>query len=147
MKGVEMSNMTFFIGGIIQGSIGEKKIHSQDYRERIKKIILKKYADANVICPFSQHPESINYGYEKGKKTFFNLVETASGADVLIAYLPEASMGTGIEMWEAKKKGKFIVSISPLEINWCVKFLSDVICSDINEFEEWILQGDIQENI
>ena len=96
MKGVEMGNMTFFIGGIIQGSIGEKKIHSQDDRERIKKIILKKYADANVICPFSQHPESINYGYEKGKKTFFNLLETAYDEDVINAYLPEAISATGM---------------------------------------------------
>ena len=116
----------------------------QDYREKIKEIILKKYKDADVICPFSQHPDSINYNYEKGETTFFNLVETASQSDVLIAYLPEASMGTGIEMWEAKKKGRFIVSISPLEINWCVKYLSDVICRDIEEFERYISGGKLK---
>lgn len=144
MKGGEMRKLTFFIGGIIQGSIGEKKIHSQDYRERIKEIILKEYENAKVICPFSQHPDSINYNYKKGKKTFFNLVEIASQSDVLIAYLPEASMGTGIEMWEAKKKGRLIISISPLEINWCVKYLSDVICRDIEEFEKFILDGNLK---
>lgn len=139
-----MKKLTFFIGGIIQGSIADKKIHSQDYRKKIKTILMAKYKDAEIICPYSNHPNSINYDDDKGKKTFFELMETASNADILIAYLPEASMGTAIEMWEAKKKGRFVISISPLGINWCIKYLSDIICKDMNEFEDFIEKSNLK---
>ena len=44
--------------------------------------------------------------------------------DVVLAFLPEAWMGTAIEMWHAFHQGKAVVTISPLAHNWAVQFLS-----------------------
>ena len=55
--------------------------------------------------------------------------------DVLLAFVPEASMGTAIEMWEAHQHGAAVITISPLKHNWAVKFLSHALYADLPEFE------------
>jgi hypothetical protein len=47
--------------------------------------------------------------------------------DLLIAFVPEATMGTAIEMWEAARHGRVVVTISPLDLNWAVQFCSDLV--------------------
>lgn len=137
-QGSHKDRLTFFLAGIIQGSISDKKIHPQDYRHSIKQTIKKHFPNSHIVCPIEQHPDSINYSYEKGNRIFLELVETAARADVLVAYLPEASMGTGIEMWEAKRSGKIIIAVSPLTENWVVKFLADAVCSSVDELEKFL---------
>jgi hypothetical protein len=61
--------------------------------------------------------------------------------DVLIAYVPEASMGTAIEMWEAHRHGRTVVTISPLKHNWAVRFLSHELYPDLDEFERALSDG------
>jgi hypothetical protein len=61
--------------------------------------------------------------------------------DVLLAFVPEASMGTAIEMWEAHRHGAAVITISPLKHNWAVKFLSDALFADIPAFEAALRSG------
>ena len=130
--------MRFFIAGIMQGSRQDPDICSQDYRTAIREIILQKYSQAEIICPFDLYPESPYYGPEDGKRTFLDLVNRAKEADFLIAYLPEASMGTAIEMWQAYGEGVPILSISPMAENWVIKFLSARTFATLQEFAEFV---------
>ena len=45
------------------------------------------------------------------ERTLLEMAEEAARADVLIAYVPEASMGTAVEIWEAYRAGKPILTI------------------------------------
>lgn len=130
--------MRFFIAGIMQGSRQDPDICSQDYRTAIREIILQKYPQAEIVCPFDLYPESPYYGPEDGKRTFLDLVNRAKEADFLIAYLPEASMGTAIEMWQAYGEGVPILSISPMAENWVIKFLSARTFATLQEFAEFV---------
>jgi hypothetical protein len=130
-----------FIAGIMQGSRQGDDICAQDYRTAIRGIVLEKYPEAEVVCPFELYPESPYYGPEEGKRTFLDLTDRAKEADFLIAYLPEASMGTAIEMWQAYGAGVRILSISPMVQNWVVKFLSDRVFATMDEFADFVASG------
>ena len=68
--------------------------------------------------------------------------------DVVIAFVPEASMGTAIEMWEAHEHGcGIVIAISPLSHNWTVRFCSHIIFLDINAFETELSSGVLEERI
>jgi hypothetical protein len=131
----------FFIAGIMQGSRLDDDICAQDYRTAIRGIVLDQYPEADVICPFELYPDSPYYGPEEGKRTFLDLVDRASEADFLIAYVPEASMGTAIEMWQAYGAGARILSISPMSENWVVKFLSERVFATMEEFADFVASG------
>lgn len=133
--------MVFFLSGIIQGSLPGKNIHKQDYRKEIKELLKKHFHGAHIYCPVENYPGSPDYDDVKGKDIFFNLLRKASEVDVLVAFLPEASMGTAIEMWEAYKRENVILCISPLINNWVVKYLCTAIFEDIAEFDNYIREG------
>ena len=67
--------------------------------------------------------------------------------DVLLAFVPEASMGTAIEMWEAHQHGAAVITVSPLRHNWAVKFLSHAIYGDLGEFEAAVTSGEVARRI
>ena len=136
--------MRFFIAGIMQGSRQDDDICGQDYRTTIREIILREYPEAEVVCPFELYPDSPYYGPEEGKRTFLDLIDRAKEADFLVAYLPEASMGTAIEIWQAYRAGARILSISPMAENWVVKFLSDRVFATVEEFEQYIGSGGLK---
>jgi nicotinamide-nucleotide amidase len=133
--------LRFFVAGIMQGSRQDDDICDQDYRTAIREIIVRHCPGAEVVCPLELHPDSIGYGYEQGKETFLELAERAAQADILVAYLPEASMGTAIEMWHAYSAGARILTISPMAENWVVKFLSDRVFPTTEEFAEFLAEG------
>ena len=136
--------MRVFIAGIMQGSIVEKSLHGQDYREEIRAIVQRALPDAEIYDPRGAHKNSLNYSLESGKETFLRHNRMcAEEVDLLIAYLPEASMGTAIEMWEAWKNGAFVISISPMTRNWAVKFLSQKIYPDLAAFTEAAQSGEL----
>ena len=135
--------MRVFICGIIQGSLSELAVHGQDYRERLKQVIEKHLPSAEVYCPVSLHPESLSYDDARAFEVLDESVEAARESDLLIAYLPEASMGSAIEMWEAKKAGAKIISITPLKPNWVVRYASDIVLETIEELEELLKTGAI----
>ena len=133
--------MKLFLAGIMQGSRLDNAIHSQDYRKAIREALQQRYHDVELFCPYEMHPNSVDYDDEKGKLTFLDLVRTASESDGVIAYVPEASMGTAIEIWEAYRAGKPIWIISPLTANWVIRFLSTQIFRDIDEFVALVSSG------
>ncbi len=135
---------TFFLAGIIQGSIPDSAIHPQEYRKRLKEVLLKHVPGADVYCPIEHHPQSLGYSEAKGLEVFFGHVEQAAGSDCLIAFVPEASMGTAVEMWEAHRRGTPVMVISPLRENWVVKFLSTRIFEDLDVFEAFVRSGELE---
>lgn len=135
--------LKFFIAGIIQGSRPDG-IHHQDYRDRLKHILKAAFPDDEVFCPFENHPESIDYGDEQASRVFFELMAAAAQADVLVAYVPEASMGTAIEMWQGYQSGRVVVAISRLHKNWVVKFLAHHVCTDLDAFEAFVADGGLR---
>jgi hypothetical protein len=101
-----------FIGGIMQGSKREMAVHDQDYRRDLAAIVHR------------YHPA-------------FEIVDPAA----LIAYLPEASLGTAIEIWRAHDAGKPVLVISPMGSNWMLWATATHLFPDIPAFERFIAEG------
>lgn len=134
---------TFFVAGIIQGSLKEAEIHSQSYRERIVGLLREAFPDDEVYCPIESYPNSLAFSDDDAQATFLGLMARAGEADVLVAFVPEASMGTAIEMWQAHRRGRLIVTVSPLSLNWAVRFLSTALLPDIEAFERYVGSGEL----
>jgi hypothetical protein len=133
--------MRVFLAGIIQGSNPGRELHDQSYRDRLKQILHTYLPEAELQCPIELHPSGIDYGPEEQRRAFFGLVEAASQADLLIAYLPEASLGTAIEMWEAYHHGRVVVTITPMRENWVINLLSQAVLPSIEAFEAFVREG------
>ena len=133
--------MHVFIAGIMQGSRHDHLIDSQDYRDRISKALQAQVPGVKISDPFALHPGSVDYGPELVRETFESLTSLAGEADVLIAFLPKASMGTAIEMWTAYHAGKYIIAVTPLEHNWVIKVTADEILPDLDSLLERIENG------
>ena len=125
-----------FLAGIIQGSKRDKTIHSQDYRERIISAIESAFPDAVIYNPFDGHEKSNEYDDQKGKETFFSAIEEIKKCDLMVAYLPHASLGTAIEIWECYKLGIPVWTITSMKTNWVVRFCSEKIFDDIESFAQ-----------
>ena len=114
--------MRFFLAGIMQGSHAAARCHDQDYRAHIARLIETHFPDADVYDPHAKHSTSLDYTHETGREVFFRHNFLCREVDVLVAFVPEASMGTAIEMWEAYQHRAAVITISPLKHNWAVKF-------------------------
>jgi hypothetical protein len=130
--------MRVFLCGIIQGSRPDLSVHEQSYRDDLRRLVEKYLPEAEVYCPVSLHPESPSYDDPRAFEVLEESVEAARASDLLIAYVPEASMGSAIELWEAKRAGVRVVTISPLKDNWVVRYASDIILSDFAEIEGFL---------
>ena len=137
--------MRVFICGIIQGSHKGRGIHAQTYRKRLGEAINRRFPDVEVYCPVDLHPESPSYDDATAFRVFEESLEAARRSDLLIAYVPEASMGSAIEMWEARRAGIRVISISTMAHNWVVKYVSDRIVPNLEEFEQLLAAGDLDE--
>jgi hypothetical protein len=135
--------MRIFLAGIIQGSLVEAEIHRQDWRAEIQAALARHVADAEVYCHYSLHPTSITYDQSDICATFEQGLAEARASDVLVAYLPSASMGTAIEMHEAARAGVVVLTITPMAANWVVRAYSDRIFKDTNEFESFLADGQL----
>jgi len=134
----------FFLAGIMQGSRLDNGIHSQDYRKAIRSALAMRSSDIELVCPFEMHPNSVSYDDATGKRTFLDTIEIAAACDAVIAYVPEASMGTAIEIWEAYQAGKPVYTISPLASNWALRFLSTCMFNNLQEFVDFVAAGGIR---
>ena len=139
--------MRFFIAGIMQGSHTASQMHSQDYRQRISQLLETHFPGAEIYDPLSKHKTSLGYDKLTGREVFFGHNEMCREVDVLLAFIPEASMGTAIEMWEAHQHGAAVLAISPMHHNWAVKFLSHELYADEAEFEAALNNGDVARRI
>ena len=125
----------------------KRLLHDQEYRTRITRLLETHFPNAAVYDPRADHAESLDYDEATGRTVFFRHNLMCREIDVLLAFVPEASMGTAIEMWEAYQHGAAVVTISPLKHNWAVKFLSHAVYSDLAEFEAALQSGEVGRQI
>jgi hypothetical protein len=130
-----------FIGGIMQGSRKDRYIDDQDYRQVIAEAILEVHPGAEIVDPNEIHPDGVEYDDETARRTLLELFGLAGRADLLVAYAPQASMGTAIEMWQAFQSGAPLITISPMTANWVVRHLSTVVLPDLEAFRVWLAGG------
>jgi hypothetical protein len=135
--------MKVFIAGIMQGSCLGRDLHPQDYRSRIMAVVRDVYPQAEIVDPWALHPGSVDYPPEKARATLLEMTRAAGESDVVVAYLPQASMGTALEMYEAHRRGRIVISISPLGENWVVQYLSNRVLPDLDVFEAWVRAGEL----
>ncbi len=133
--------MRVFIAGIMQGSRLDRFIDGQDYRHLIADTILQHHPNAEIMDPNELHPDGVDYDDALAKATLLEMADLAAKADLLVAYAPQASMGTAIEMWQAFQMGVPVVTISPMAANWVVKHLSEAVLPDLTSFEAWVARG------
>ena len=140
--------MRFFLAGIMQGSRTDIGLHAQDYRPRLRALLQSHFADAEVYDPLADHGNSLEYDDELARSVFYRHNRLCREVDVVIAFVPEASMGTAIEMWEAHEHGRgIVVAISPLSHNWTVKFCSHLVYPDLAAFERDLRAGTLARRI
>ncbi len=132
--------LRFFIAGIIQGSLPDR-VHSQSYRNEIACLLRSAFPGAEVFDPVEEYPDSLAYDDAKASAAFFDLMDRAGGCDVLVAFIPEASMGTAIELWNAHHNGAFVLTVSGLSRNWVIRYLSDLVVPDLAALESLIRDG------
>jgi hypothetical protein len=130
-----------FIAGIMQGSRLDRYISDQDYRQIIAEAFLEHHAHVEILDPNELHPNGVDYDDQKAKTTLLEMVDLASQADLVVAYAPQASMGTAIEMWQAFQARVPLVTISPMAANWVIKHLSSVVLPDLAAFRMWVADG------
>ncbi len=134
-------SMRVFIAGIMQGSRRDDGVDNQGYRRQIAATLRRCVPGVEIIDPWELFPDSPGYTYERGKQVFVSLCQQAAAVDALVAYVPEASMGTAIEMWQAYSAGAPVYCISPLTANWVVRFLSEKVFPSIEAFEAFVAEG------
>lgn len=139
--------MRIFLAGIMQGSHAEKFLHDQDYRARLARLLKAHFPHAEIYDPRENHSQSLGYNDATGRSVFFHHNRMCREIDVLLAFVPSASMGTAIEMWEAHQHGAAVIAVSPLKHNWAVKFLSHALYDDLAEFEAALESGEVAQRI
>lgn len=136
--------MQIFIAGIMQGSHREALLHEQDYRSRLKERLAQHLPAAQIYDPLGDHQTSVEYDDQLGKQVFLHHNRMCRTVDLVVAFVPEASMGTAIEMWEAHEHGRgAVVTISPLRHNWAVRFCSDLVYPDFASFDAALASGEL----
>ncbi len=141
----ETKRFRAFLAGVMQGSMVEKGLVGQDYRAQIKSLFQQYLPEVDLYDPLADHKNSLDYDRRTGRDVFFHHNKMCQTVDLLVAYLPQASMGTAIEMWEAYQHGAIVVSISPMKHNWVVKFLSHRIYPDLEAFAAAVAGGEIRD--
>ena len=135
--------MRFFLAGIMQGSHLAATIHPQGYRSHVKRLLEQHFPGAEIYDPLADHSDSLSYDEQRGRGVFFHHNRLCREVDVVLAFVPEASMGTAIEMWEAYQHGRAVIAVSPMRHNWAVKFLSHALYADLDEFESALISGEV----
>lgn len=135
--------MRIFLAGIMQGSHTGPLLHDQHYRRHLKELLLAHFPGAEIYDPLADHVNSIAYDEPTGRQVFYHHNRMCRSVDMLLAFVPEASMGTAIEMWEAYQHGAAVITISPMVHNWAVKFLSHAIYTDAHAFEAALKAGEV----
>ncbi len=133
--------MRIFLAGIMQGSRTDTALHDQGYRTRITHLLDEHLSEADVYDPLADHGESVSYDDEQGREVFMHHNRMCAEVDVLLAVVGEASMGTAIEMWQAHRHRRVVVTVSRMVHNWSVKFLSDILYADEEALERAVVDG------
>jgi nucleoside 2-deoxyribosyltransferase len=126
--------MRVFLAGVMQASLSGKGIVDQSYRNAIGEALVARRPELDVVDPLVLHPNSVEYDDEAARETLFALVTLASSCDLVIAYVPQASMGTALEMNAAYEKSVPVIAISPLRENWVIRAVSTRVFPNLDEF-------------
>lgn len=138
----------YFISGVMLGSKqkleAEADLVPQDYRQQIAEVIRKEDPHAVIVDPLDavkcraermgQTFDDINSSDEAVRDAFTDVVESVKGCDVIVSNLPEASMGSAVELWEARKANLQIFTISPMKDNWTIRSVTDHNFVDLADF-------------
>jgi hypothetical protein len=135
--------MRIFLAGIMQGSHVAALVHDQSYRTSLAAVLRAHWPEAEVYDPFASHSTSVGYDLRRARQVFLGHVEMCREFDLLVAWVPEASMGTAIEMWEAHRHARTVVTITALVHNWVVQITSDAVYRDRDHFEHALAHGEI----
>ncbi len=136
--------MRIFLAGVIQGSKKGRGVVAQDYRRPMKAALAQAFPGAEVFDPVEHHPKSVHYPDRKGRAVFRHLMREAARYDALVAFLPEASMGTAIEIWEARCAGRFVAAVTPMDRNWVIRYLCDRVYPDLAAFSRACRDGTLR---
>jgi hypothetical protein len=139
--------MRIFLAGIMQGSLLSAAMHDQDYRSRLKRLLATHWPEAEVYDPLADHTNSLDYAPHQARKVFLKHNRMCREVDLLIAFVPSASMGTAIEMWEASQHNRVVVAITPLELNWAIRFCSDLMYANFADFELDLATGVLRHRV
>ncbi|WP_254507316.1 hypothetical protein [Anatilimnocola floriformis] len=139
--------MRIFLAGIMQGSHLGAVMHYQGYREQLRELLQQHLPEVEVYDPLADHQLSLDYTDEMAREVFLNHNRMCGQVDVLIAFVPEASMGTAIEMWEAWRANRVVIAISPLTLNWTIKYCSHLVYVDLVSFQADLASGDLAAKI
>lgn len=140
--------MRIFLAGIMQGSHTANVLHDQQYRDKLRDLLSQYFPGAEIYDPLADHRQSLHYDEATAREVFYRHNRMCRQVDLLVAYVPEASMGTAIEMWEAHEHGRgLVVAISPLRHNWAVRFCSHLVYADLEQLQQALREGEIQSRL
>jgi len=134
--------MKVFIGGVMQGSIEANGMSDQGYRRAIADVLQARWPDLEIIDPHQLHPEGRDYDTDMARRTLEDMLKLAQQSDLVIAYVPVASMGTALEIYLAQRSGVPVIVISPLRYNWVLRSYARRIYADLAELHEAVRQVD-----
>lgn len=137
--------MRVFIAGVMQGTRRDDQIGEQSYRVRLSQALRNYIPDVQITDPWALNPDSVNYEAERARHTFLTMTKEAGRAHLLIAYLPEPSMGTAMEMWEAFQAQTYIIAVTPFIHHWAVRFTANEIVPDLDSLLTDIENGRIRQ--
>ncbi|HET6429199.1 MAG TPA: hypothetical protein VFJ30_12355 [Phycisphaerae bacterium] len=137
--------MRIFLAGIIQGSLVEPAIHCQGWRDAVRDVLARHYPGADVYCHYESHPNSIAYELPEILATLEDGNAKAAASDVVVCWLPSASMGTGLEMYLAQQAGAVVLAVTPMAANWVVRAYSDRILPDLDALDAFCASGELDE--
>ena len=150
---------TFFLSGVMGGSGGGTSklvgvaVESQDYRARIRDTILAADPSATVVDPAdvvaararALHPTSaIDWASDAAVSAMFGeCVDLAARCDVVVSYLPMASMGSAVELHAARAAGRLVLVVAPgekMRSNWVIRSYADCVFDDTDALRHWLSQ-------
>lgn len=137
--------MKVFLAGIMQGSHRRMRLHPQQWRARIREAFARHCPRAEVYCHLEANPDSVGYELDDIVRTLAEGNRLAAASDVVVCWLPAASMGTAVEMHEAARAGAAVVAITPMAANWVVRAYSDCILPDLAALERFLAEGGLTE--
>ena len=135
--------MRVFLAGIMQGSNAHDGVHEQTYRAVLTNLLFAHAPGVTVFDPWAVYPDSPQYADDLVRTVLVANVEEAARCDLVIAYLPQASMGTALEMWEAWRAGVPVIAISPLAANWVVRVCATQRFDTLEDFVTAVRAGQV----
>ena len=130
-------------------------VESQDYRALMRGAILAADPSATIVDPAivvpamapGLHPPSTPEAEWWSadacvRQAFEACVDLAAKSDVVVSYLPTASMGSAVELHAARQAGRLVLVVAPgkMRFNWVVRSYADHVFEDVRALEVWLLE-------